>query len=92
MELTDHILPVIALVLGYVVHILKKVIQQRQRNETFSLKDYINKWPYQTIVSLIMSLGGYLGLMAVGDLTAASAFLMGVTANSLAGAAPGDRP
>ena len=92
MELTDHIFPVLALLLGYVVHILKKVIQQRQSNKAFSLKDYLLAWPYQSIVSLIMSVGGYFGLLATGELSAASAFLMGVTANSLAGAAPGERP
>ncbi len=88
----SHAVPVVALLLGIAVHILKKVMQLRQEDKTFHLRDYLMGWPYQTAVSVIMSIGGYIGLMATGELSGASAFLMGVTANSLAGAAPGSRP
>ena len=87
-----HLVPALALVLGTFVHILKKVMQERQANNAFHLDDYLMAWPYQTVVSVLMSVGGYFGLMAAGELSAASAFLMGVTANSMAGAAPGNRP
>ena len=92
MSVEAHLVPALALVLGTFVHILKKVIQERQANNAFHLNDYLMAWPYQTIVSVLMSVGGYLGLMAMGELTPAAAFLMGVTANSIAGAAPGNRP
>ena len=87
MEVADQITTAAALLAGVVVHVLKKVVEKRQSNADFSLVDYLTAYPYQTAVSIMMSVGGYIGLMSTGDLNGPAAFLMGVTANSLAGAA-----
>jgi hypothetical protein len=87
----EHLMPGVMLVVGIACHILKKVVERRQADISFQLKDYLIGYPYQTAVSVLMAVGGYVGLHAMGDLTMSSAFLAGVTANSLAGAAPGKR-
>lgn len=87
MDVMQYALTSLGLVAGVLVHVFKKVIEKRQDNATFHLKDYLTAYPYQTAVSVLMSVGGYFTLLATGELTGASAFLMGVTANSLAGAA-----
>jgi hypothetical protein len=87
MDVAEYVITGTALAAGLAVHVLKKVVEKRQENDQFQLKDYLTAYPYQTVVSVLMSFGGYFTLLATGELTGASAFLMGVTANSLAGAA-----
>lgn len=91
-EALKHVPFLLALFGGVATHILKKVMELHQQDEKFHLRDYLLAYPYQTAVTLLMSLGGYLGLAATAELSLSSAFLMGVTANSFAGAAPGKRP
>ncbi len=76
-----------AMLVGSGTHIIKKVVERRKINETFSLKDFLTKYPYKTILAVMAGVGGFLGLQAAGELTLASAFMTGYIANSLGGAA-----
>ena len=78
-----YALTVLCLILGSTTHIVKKVIEVRKTDGTFSLKKYITMYPYKTYMVAMAGVGGYLGLLASGELTVASAFLMGFTANSI---------
>jgi hypothetical protein len=78
---------ILTLILGVATHIVKKVVERRKTNETFNMKDWLTKYPYRTVLTLMAGVGGYLGLMAAGELSYASAFLTGYAANSLGGAA-----
>lgn len=91
MEITAHIGPVLAMLAGVVTHIVKKVIERRQKNADFSLREYLLAYPYQTYFVIMSGIGGYLVLMTAGSLTVSSAFLAGVAANSLGDIGPGSR-
>lgn len=78
---------VLIMIAGTGTHVLKKVVERRKLDETFSLKDWLTKYPYRTALTLMAGVGGFLGLMAAGELTYASAFMVGYMANSLGGVA-----
>ena len=78
---------ILTLILGTATHVIKKVVERRKTNESFSLKDYLTKYPYKTVLTLMAGVGGFLGLLAAGELTLASSFMVGYMANSLGGAA-----
>jgi len=80
-----------AMLFGVVVHIAKKAMTLRQSDSTFSLKDYLLGYPYQTFLTFASAAGVFLGLVSGDALTLSSAFLGGVAANSLGDAAPGNR-
>ena len=72
---------------GTATHVVKKIVERRKTDETFTFKKWLTAYPYKTILTLMAGLGGYLGLMAAGELTYATAFMAGYMANSLGGAA-----
>lgn len=86
-----HLYPLIALLGGVVVHIIKKAAQMYQADKTFKLWDYLTAHPYQTFLTFASAGGMYLGLLGVDAVTLSSAFLAGVAANSLGDVAPGSR-
>lgn len=73
--------------LGVATHVLKKIIEIRQADDSFHLKDYLTKYPYQTSLIVIGALGGFFLLQEINQLTYASAFGMGFVANSVGEAA-----
>ncbi len=83
----DMLILIALLVAGTGTHIVKKVVEKRQTDETFSMKDFLTKYPYKTILTLMAGVGGFLGLMAAGELSEVTAFMTGYMANSLGGAA-----
>ena len=87
MDTKFYVLTVLAMFAGSFLHVIKKVIQRRQTNDKFSLKDFLTKYPYKTIMSVAAGVVGYLMLMQAGELTYVAAVLTGYTANSLGGAA-----
>jgi len=78
---------ILAMLAGSAAHIVKKVIEKRKTDATFSLKDFLTKYPYKTALAVMAGVGGFLGLQAAGELSLASAFMTGYIANSLGGAA-----
>jgi len=78
---------IVALVVGTGTHVVKKVVERRKTDASFNMKDWLTKYPYKTILTFMMGVGGYFGLMAAGELTYASAFMAGYIANSAGGAA-----
>lgn len=88
---TLHVVSIAALIGGTAVHIVKKVVERRQQNKAFSLKEYLVAYPYQTFLSTMAGGFGYVTLWMAGTLDPASAFLAGVAANSLGDIAPGNR-
>ena len=83
----EYLLLVIAMLVGTGTHVLKKVIERRKTDDTFSFKKFLTAYPYKTILTVMAGVGGFLGLLAAGELSYASAFMAGYVANSLGGAA-----
>ncbi len=75
------------MLLGATTHVVKKVVERRKTNETFSLKEYLTKYPYKTFLVVMAGGAGYLGLLTMNELTYISAFMTGYVADSLGGAA-----
>jgi hypothetical protein len=72
---------------GIAGHILKKVIQQRESDSTFTLKDFLSKYPYKTAMTVFYAVGGTAGLYFSDAATFYTALTVGFAANSLSGAA-----
>jgi hypothetical protein len=77
------------LLLGIVAHIIKKVIEQRELDKTFSLKRYLVENPYKTFMVLVYAIGGAAGLHMDGSLTLYTAIVTGAAANSFSGKGAG---
>lgn len=82
-----YIWTVVSLIVGIGAHILKKVVERRKTEMSFSLKDWLTKYPYRTALVFIAGAVGYAGLLGTGQLTYVSAFMAGYMADSLGGAA-----
>jgi len=89
--MTEHLYPLLALLAGVIVHIVKKAATKYQADKSFSLWAYLTGHPYQTFLTFASAGGVYLGLLSGDALTLSSAFLGGVAANSLGDVAKGDR-
>jgi len=85
--MTFIIWTVLALLAGTGTHVLKKLIEKRKTDSTFTFKKWLTAYPYKTVLTFMAGVGGYLLLQATGELTYASAFMAGYMANSLGGAA-----
>ena len=85
--MTAYILLIVAMLAGTGTHVLKKVVERRKTDNTFSLKKWLTAYPYKTALTVMAGVGGFLGLAAAGELTYASAFMAGYVANSLGGTA-----
>ncbi len=82
-----YIWTIVALIAGTGTHVLKKLIERRKTDSTFTFKQWLTAYPYKTILTLMAGVGGYLGFLAAGELTLATSFMAGYMANSLGGAA-----
>lgn len=82
-----YITTIALLLAGSVIHIVKKVVQRRQTDDQFSLRDFLTKYPYKTVLAIAAGVGGYLGLLQADELTYVTSFMTGYMANSLGGAA-----
>ena len=76
---------VIALLAGVVGHVLKKLIQVRNTDKTFSLKKYLVSYPYKTALMVFVAAGVFLHLLDEGTLSVSTAFLAGFSASSAGG-------
>ena len=85
--MTFYIITIFLLILGTATHVLKKIVERRKTDTTFSLKAWLTAYPYKTALVFMAGVGGYLGLMAAGELSYVTAFMTGYMANSLGGAA-----
>lgn len=89
--MSEHLYPILLLLLGVIVHIAKKAAQMFQTDKSFKLWDYLMGHPYQTFLTFTSAGGLYLGLASADAVTLSSAFLAGIAANSLGDVAPGSR-
>ena len=78
---------ILLMLAGVGVHIVKKVVERRKTDESFSLKDWLTKYPYKTVMVIAAGAVGFLGLQATGELTMVTAVMTGYMADSLGGAA-----
>lgn len=85
MELLDYVFAIIALLAGIAGHVLKKVIQLRNTDKTFSLKKYLISYPYKTALMVFVAAGAFLYLLDDGTLSLATAFMAGFSASSAGG-------
>ncbi len=76
---------ILALLVGVAGHILKKVIQVRNTDKTFSLKKYLTAYPYKTVLMVFIAAGAFLYLLDDGTLSYATAFMAGFSASSAGG-------
>ena len=77
------------LLLGIVAHIVKKVIELRETDHTFSFKRYVKENPYKTFMVFVYAIGGAATLHGAGELGFASAIITGAAANSFSGKGAG---
>jgi len=73
------------MLLGNVTHVIKKVVEVRQTDGTFSVWKYLSMYPYKTFLIVMAGFGGYLGLLSADELTYVTAFMAGFMANSIGG-------
>jgi hypothetical protein len=89
MTVQEYLLIGAGLLLGIVAHIVKKVIEQRELDKTFSLKRYLMENPYKTFMVVVYAVGGAAGLHMDGSLTVYTALITGAAANSFSGKGAG---
>jgi len=89
MEAKELAIVAAGLLLGIIAHIVKKVIEQRELDKTFSLKRYLVENPYKTFMVLVYAVGGAAGLHMDGSLTLYTAIVTGAAANSFSGKGSG---
>jgi hypothetical protein len=89
MEAKELAIIAAGLLLGIVAHIVKKVIEQRELDHSFSLKRYLVENPYKTFMVLVYAVGGAAGLHMDGSLTLYTAIVTGAAANSFSGKGSG---
>lgn len=77
------------LLIGVAAHIVKKVIEMRETDLTFSIKRYLMENPYKTFMVLFYAIGGAAGLAMDGSLTFYTAIVTGAAANSFSGKGAG---
>lgn len=83
MEPAFYALTVILLLAGTFTHVIKKIVEMRQSDASFGIKTWLTAYPYKTILTVMAGVGGYLALMAAGELSYVTAFMTGYMANSL---------
>lgn len=76
--------PLFMLFLGLASHFLKDLIRLAAEGNMLTLRQYWLKNPYQTVLSIIGAIVGYVALGSSGQLTALTAFGAGYMANSVA--------
>lgn len=79
--MSSHVLPLLALVLGHLCHILALVVEARSGGDKLTILGHIGNRPYQTALAVCGSLAGYLLLLDTGQLTIVAAFGVGYLAN-----------
>lgn len=90
MEMLNEYWPIaLGLLLGVLAHIIKKVIEQRELDRSFSLMRYLTENPYKTFMVLVYAIGGAAGLHMDGSLTIYTAMVTGAAANSFSGKGAG---
>lgn len=82
----EQLLIVLATTAGVGAHILKKVVQQRESDRTFSLKKYLTENPYKVALTFFYGAAGVAGLYVSDSASVYSALVTGFAANSLSGA------
>jgi len=78
------------MLLGTITHVLKKVVETRKTDTSFSMKKYLTLYPYKTMLTVMAGLGAYLGLLSTDELSYVTAFMGGFMANSLGGVSAED--
>lgn len=79
--MSAHILPLLALVLGHLCHILARVVEARAAGDKITILGHIGNAPYQSALAICGSLAGYLLLLDTSQLTIVAAFGVGYLAN-----------
>jgi len=87
MNMIDYLIVAAGCLAGIAGHVLKKVIQQRETDATFTLKDFLTLYPYKTAMTVFYAVGGTAGLYFSDTATFYTALVVGFAANSLSGAA-----
>ena len=77
------------LVLGVIGHIIKKVVELRESDHSFSLKRYLVENPYKTFMVVFYAGAGAVGLHMDGTLSIYTAIVTGFAANSFSGKGAG---
>jgi len=70
--------------LGFIAHVVKKIMRVRRDGHVVSPWKYVKLYPYQTFFALVGAVAGIGSLAATGMLNAVSAFAVGYMSNSVA--------
>lgn len=85
MDMNFYLITIGLMLLGNITHVVKKVVEVRQTNGSFSVWKYLSLYPYKTFLIVMAGVGGYLGLLSAGELSYVTSFMAGFMANSLGG-------
>lgn len=83
MDIGELLINVALILLGAFCHVLKLIVEVRETNKDFGWRDYIGAYPYKTLLMVLTSFGGSIGLYFAGELTAATAFAAGYIGQSV---------
>ena len=87
-----YVLTILAMLLGNLAHIIKKVVQVRETvDNKFRLSTYLVMYRYKTYLVVIAGFIGYITLNSTNELTYLTAFMAGYMANSLGGIEAGEK-
>ena len=88
-EYMDYLIVGAGTLVGVVGHVLKKVITEREKDNTFGIKRFLTMYPYKTIMTVFYAVGGTAGLYFSDTQSFYTALVVGFAANSLSGASDG---
>lgn len=80
----ENLLMIMMLMLGMYSHYLKALIQKKKDGTPMGFRQYWVENPYQTQLSIIVSIITYIALMQAGELTFVTAWGAGFVCNSAA--------
>lgn len=80
---SELIILIACVLLGFLSHVVKRIIQYRVSDPRFSFADYLFVYPYHLFLNVLLTTGITLSLYQLGQLNGATAFFSGYASNSI---------
>ena len=76
--------PISMMLYGILMHYVKRVMEEREKDSDITLSSYWYKYPYKSIFSLLGAFAGFGALYGTEELTKLTAFGIGYMSDSMA--------
>ena len=76
--------PIAMMAYGIFMHYIKRVIEEREKDEETTLASYWYKYPYKSLFSILGAFAGFGALYGTEELTKLTAFGIGYMSDSMA--------